>query len=156
MSDSLWPMDCSPPSSSVHGILQERLLEWIGPLLQGIFLTQGQLRTYREQQAAGSQLCVLSHSVSDSATRGLQPSRLLCTWDSPGKNTALGSLSLLQGIFPTQWSNPNLNCLQYWQVGSLPLASPGKPLIYVYMHTTMKWLNSITDSMEVSWANSRS
>ena len=28
MSDSLWPLDCSPPSSSVHGILQARILEW--------------------------------------------------------------------------------------------------------------------------------
>ena len=29
VSDSLWPKDCSPPSSSVHGILQARILEWI-------------------------------------------------------------------------------------------------------------------------------
>ena len=29
VSDSLWPMDCSPPSSSVHGILQARILEWV-------------------------------------------------------------------------------------------------------------------------------
>ena len=29
-------------------------------------------------------------------------------WDSPGQNTAVGSLSLLQGIFPTQGSNPGL------------------------------------------------
>ena len=28
MSSSLWP-DCSPPSSSVHGILQARILEWV-------------------------------------------------------------------------------------------------------------------------------
>ena len=28
MADSLWPMDCSPPGSSVHGILQARILEW--------------------------------------------------------------------------------------------------------------------------------
>ena len=28
-SDSLCPMDCSPPSSSVHGILQARILEWV-------------------------------------------------------------------------------------------------------------------------------
>ena len=28
MSDSLQPVDCSPPSSSVHGILQARILEW--------------------------------------------------------------------------------------------------------------------------------
>ena len=29
MSDSLRPVDCSPPSSSVHGILQARILEWL-------------------------------------------------------------------------------------------------------------------------------
>ena len=29
VSNSLWPMDCSPPGSSVHGILQARILEWV-------------------------------------------------------------------------------------------------------------------------------
>ena len=29
MSDSLWPMNCSPPGSSVHGIFQVRILEWV-------------------------------------------------------------------------------------------------------------------------------
>ena len=29
MSDSVRPMDCGPPGSSVHGILQARILEWI-------------------------------------------------------------------------------------------------------------------------------
>ena len=28
--------------------------------------------------------------------------QLLCPWDFPGKNTGVGSHSLLQGIFPTQ------------------------------------------------------
>ena len=31
-------MDCSPPGSSVHGILQPRILEWVA-ILQGIFPT---------------------------------------------------------------------------------------------------------------------
>ena len=36
------PMNCSPPGSSLHGILQARVLEWVAIfLLQGIFLTQG-------------------------------------------------------------------------------------------------------------------
>ena len=39
---------------------------------------------------------------------GLQPTTLLCPWDSPGKNPGVGSHSLLQGIFPTQGSNPGL------------------------------------------------
>ena len=41
---TLWShMDCSPPGSSVNGILQARMLEWVAIsfLLQGIFLTQG-------------------------------------------------------------------------------------------------------------------
>ena len=28
VSDSCDPVDCSPPGSSVHGILQARILEW--------------------------------------------------------------------------------------------------------------------------------
>ena len=36
------------------------------------------------------------------------PSRLFCPWDSPGKNTGVGSHFLLQGIFLTQGSNPGL------------------------------------------------
>ena len=35
---------------------------------------------------------------------GLQPARLLPPWDSPGKNTGLGSHFRLQGAFPTQGS----------------------------------------------------
>ena len=44
---------------------------------------------------------------------GLQPARLLCPRNSPGKNTGVGSCSFLQGIFPTQGSNLNLlHCRQ--------------------------------------------
>ena len=42
-----------------------------------------------------------------------RPPRLLCPWKSPGKNTGVGSHSLLQGIFPTQGSNLGLlHCRQ--------------------------------------------
>ena len=37
--------------------------------------------------------------------------------------------SLLQGIFLTQGSNPHLLCLLNWQVNSLSLVPPGKPLV---------------------------
>ena len=47
--------------------------------------------------------------VSDSLRpRGLQPTRLLCPWDFPGKNAGVGCHFLLQGIFPSQGSNPGL------------------------------------------------
>ena len=43
----------------------------------------------------------------------LQPCGLYSPWNSPGQNTGVGSLSLFQGIFPTQSSNPGLpHCRQ--------------------------------------------
>ena len=36
----------------------------------------------------------------------LQPHGIYSPWISPSQNTEVGSLSLLQGIFPTQGSNP--------------------------------------------------
>ena len=38
----------------------------------------------------------------------LGPHGLYSQWTSPGQNTGVGSLALLQGIFPTQGSNPSL------------------------------------------------
>ena len=38
----------------------------------------------------------------------MQPHGLYSPWNSLGQNTGVGSLSLLQGIFPTQESNPGL------------------------------------------------
>ena len=58
--------------------------------------------------------CVSHSVVSDSlGSHGLQTTRLLCPWDSPGKNTGVGCHSLLQGIFLTQGWNPGLlHCRQ--------------------------------------------
>ena len=60
----------------------------------------------------------------------LEPARLLCPWDSPGKNTRVGCHALFQGIFHTLGLNPHLLCLRHWQVGSLPVATSGKPLVW--------------------------
>ena len=49
---------------------------------------------------------------------GLQPTRILCPWDFPGKDSGVGCHFLLQGIFPTQTSNL---CPLRWQEASLPL-----------------------------------
>ena len=47
---TLWdPMGCSPPGSSVHGILQARILEWNShSLFKGILLTQGSNSHFRQ------------------------------------------------------------------------------------------------------------
>ena len=62
---------------------------------------------------------------------GLQPTRLLCPWDSPGKNTAVGYHFLLQGIFLTQGSNLCLLCLLF---GREQLQRRQSPLIESWDH----------------------
>ena len=41
-------------------------------------------------------------------SNSLRPHELYSPWNSPGQNTRVGSLSLLQGIFPTQGLDPGL------------------------------------------------
>ena len=54
----------------------------------------------------------------------VQPHGLYSPWNFPGQNTEVGSLSLLQGIFPTQGSNPGLlHCRQIL----LPAEPQGSP-----------------------------
>ena len=80
---------------------------------------------------------VLCSVVSNSfGTPGLQPTRLLCPWDSPGKKTGVGCRALLQGIFPTQELNLGHLCLLHWQAGPLPLAPPGNFEIHLGMPAT--------------------
>ena len=81
----------------------------------------------------------------------LQPPRLRCSWDFPGKNTGVGCHCLLQGIFPTQGSNPSLLHLQHWQAYSLPLSHLGNSFStatannYWYLLCTMhNYLTGIT------------
>ena len=51
-----------------------------------------------------------SHSVVSDSLRphGLQPTMLLCPQDFPGNSAGVDCHFLLQGIFPTQGSNPGL------------------------------------------------
>ena len=97
-------MDCSLPGSSIHGILQARILEWVScSLSRGIFLIQGS-----EPRSLASQMNSL-------------PSEPL---EKP-ENTGAGSLSLLQGIFLNQQSNRGLlHCRQIlYQLSHTPFSS---------------------------------
>ena len=135
-------MDCSLPGFSIRGILQARILEsvagsppgalpdlgietasLISPALAGGFFTTG--ATWEAHKVCCCS-CYIASVVSDSLQPyGLWPTRLICPWDSPGKNIGVGCRVLFQGIFSTQGLNPGLLCLLHWQAGSLPLAPPG-------------------------------
>ena len=61
------------------------------------------------QHVLGFNKCQVKESESHSVMfNSLRPHGLDSLWNSPGQNTGVGSLSLLQGIFPTQGSNPGL------------------------------------------------
>ena len=164
----LCPTPCDLPASSVHGILQARILEWVAyPFSRGSSWPRGLLHCrlilyqlsyqgspianvltlgrkmvsykqvhfsvrvksprdwaghscgeslheiyllpsmpHRERESASTSGSVVSDSVIPWTTQSMEFSR-------PGQNTRVGSLSLLQGIFPTQGSNPGLpHCRQ--------------------------------------------
>ena len=60
-------------------------------------------RSHREWVCACSVASVMSDSLWP---YGLQPTRLLCSWDSPGKNTGVGCHFLLQGDLPDPGMEP--------------------------------------------------
>ena len=134
---TLWT--CSLPGSSVLGIPRARIFEWVAiPFSRGSSQPKGGTWLFfrlLHWQASSLPLappgeplttlktsvhwcfhCVLSHSVvSDSLWRhGLKLPRLLFHGVSPGKDTAVSCHFLLQGIFPTQGSNPGF--LHSWQI----------------------------------------
>ena len=81
-------MDCSLPGSSVHGIFQARVLEWDAIAFS-----------------------IVSSVVSDSVRpHRRQPTRLPRPWDSPGKNTGVGS------HFATPWTVESMEFSrpEYW------------------------------------------
>ena len=77
--------------------VRENITEW--------GLQCNQSPSTRGLSASGSVASGLSDSLQ---LHRLQPTRFLCLWDSPGRTIGVGCHTLLQGIFPTQGSNPRL------------------------------------------------
>ena len=79
-------------------------------------------------------VCVLILVAPDSVQPyGLQPARLLCPWGFLGKNTGVGCHTFLQGIFPTQGSNPYLLHLSALTSGSCTTSAMWEAL-YIFMY----------------------
>ena len=87
----LCPTLCDPMDYTVHGILQARILEWVAfPFSKG-----------------SSQLGIKPRSLV------LQVNSLSAEPQEKPKNTGVGSLCLLQQIFPTQELNQNQTMVPY-------------------------------------------
>ena len=73
-------------------------------------------------------------------SNSLQLHGLYSPWNTPGQNTGVGSLSLLQGIFPTQGSNPGLpHCRRI--LYQLNHKGSTTWLLYVWLNTLNHWTN---------------
>ena len=109
------PMDCSPPVSSVHGIFQARVVEWVA-----ISFSRGssQPRDWTQVSSIVGR-CFTLWTTREVLKKISKRKSLSCVslfvtpWTSPGQNTGMSSLSLLQEIFSTQGLNPGLlHCRQ--------------------------------------------
>ena len=110
-------------------------------------------------------LCVSCSVMSNSfQPRGPQPARLLCPWDSPGKNTGVGCHFFLHGIFPTQVSNLGLlHCRQILyhlnhkggkMLTHLLYGDPCKDIKLPWMRSsqTRRWSYIISLKQYLSWS----
>ena len=90
------------------------------------------LTTFLEERCFSLNSCVCSVAlfVPDSATLWTVGHQ---AWDSPGRNTGVGRPFLLQGIFPTQGSNPRFLRPLHWWAASLLLVPPGKKDAFHWM-----------------------
>ena len=85
-----------------------------------------------------------SYSVMSNS---LQPHGLYSPWNTLSQNTGVGSLFLLQGIFPTQWLNSGFwNCrLILYQ-----LSHKGSPRILEWLAIFLQWIFLTQESTRVS------
>ena len=92
---------------------------------EGSMTQESSIETYTCVLSAKSlQLCLTLCNPMDCSLPGS-----LCPWNSPGQNTGVGCHSLLQGIFPTQGSNPGFpHCRQILY----HLSHQGSPLFVIF------------------------
>ena len=145
-------MDCSPPGSSVHGISQARILEWVAiPFSRGSFHPRGQIWVFciagrfftfwapREVLIGNpgkyTHIFVMAYSVQFSSVA--QPCLPLCQLmdcSMPG--------------FPVHHQLPGLNQTRICHIGdaiqpSHPLLSPSPPTLNLSQHQGLfKWVSS--------------
>ena len=122
-------MDCRPPDSSAHGILQARILVAI-PFSRGIVLIQGSnlgLLHFRQiflpSEPQGKLKVKVIQSCLTLCDSKDYPTRLLCPWDSLHRNIRVGNHSLLQGDLPNPGIQPRSPALQADSLPSEPVTN---------------------------------
>ena len=117
------PMDCSPPGSSVHGIFQARVLEWGAIAFCNNSITYSNIKQkvmlllLPSRLVVSDSLCPMDCSPPGSSVHEILQARIL-EWVA---------IPISRGSSQPR-DNLNLLGLPHWQVGSLPLAPPRKPI----------------------------
>ena len=100
---------------TIHGILQARILEKEMAIHSSILAWKipwtedpGGLQSMGSQRVDTTRLFESENESHLVVSSSLRPCGLYSKQSSLGQNTGVGSLSLLQGMFPTQGSNPGL------------------------------------------------
>ena len=111
-------MDCSLPGSSLHGILQARILEWVA-----ISAILKEFSSNLKLRAKAVQLCPtlcdpIGYSPPGSYVKGILQARILEWVVMPSSRGSFQLRDLTR-----------ISCLLCWQAGSLQLAPLGKPLV---------------------------
>ena len=123
--DSLPLSHLGSPQVTLVAVLNS--LTWVGKPVKASEIKWNVQRELLQSTASSESRSVVSDSLWPP---GLYPSRLLCSWNSPGKNTGVVCHALLQGIFPTQGLNPDLpHCRQILH----HLSHQGSPRILEWM-----------------------
>ena len=99
---------CLSSNSHIRTWLLEKPELWLYELLSGKWCLCFLIHSLGLSSVTISVKCELPSCVWLFVTLWLEPARLLCPWDSPGKNTRVCCHFLLQAIFLTQGSNPGL------------------------------------------------
>ena len=104
-------MDCSTWGFPVHHQLPELAqthVHQVGDTIQPSHLLSSPSPAFNLPQSLSLYVCVYVYMWIAWSCPTLRPHGLYSPWDSPGQSTGVGSLCLLQGIFPTQRLNPGL------------------------------------------------
>ena len=119
------------PITSTHNATESfwntsLLYKWISKTIYTTILQIVKDRHYSFPTLSNTYWACESESESRSVTsNSLGPHGLYSPWNSPDQNTGVSNLSLLQGILPTQGSNPGLpHCRRFYQ-----LSHKGSPRI---------------------------
>ena len=121
------PMDCSLPGSSVHGIFQARVLEWVAIAFSVYQYRYIYVCVCMCLCAKLLQSCLTLCDPMDCSLPGYS-----VHGDSPSKNTGVGCHFLLQGIFPAQGLNPFPLRLPALAGGFFTTGTTWEAHIYVY------------------------